>query len=87
MLVFINKDTYKSFVVNNKACKVEFISNSAYHTLHKFVDYIGEIETLTLPSIVEVKQFRKLVERGALKDVPIESTREFVLNNYPEHFI
>ena len=87
MLVFINKDTYKSFVVNNKACKVEFISNSAYRTLHKLADYIGKIETLTLPSIVEVKQFRKLVERGALKDVPIESTREFILNNYPEYFI
>ena len=87
MLVFINKDTCSYFVVNNKACKVEFISNRAYHILHKFVDYIGKIETLTLPSIVEVKQFRKLVERGALKDVPIESTREFVLNSYPEYFI
>lgn len=55
MLVFINKDTCSYFVVNNKACKVEFISNRAYHILHKFVDYIGKIETLTLPSIVEVK--------------------------------
>lgn len=78
MLLFKNRQSGNYFAVDNKRSKVKFLPASAVRS---------NLEFLELPDIAAVKQFRKIVEKGALKDVDINDTRSFILQNYPEYFI
>ena len=87
MLLFKNRQSGNYFAVDNKRSKVEFLPAPAVRIFTRYSHYLGNLEFLELPDIAAVKQFRKIVEKGALKDVDINDTRSFILQNYPEYFI
>ena len=87
MLLFKNRQSGNYFAVDNKRSKVEFLPALAVNVLTCYSHYFGNLEFLELPDIDMVKQFRKIVEEGALKNVDINDTRSFILQNYPEYFI
>ena len=87
MLLFKNRQSGNYFAVDNKRSKVEFLPVTAVRIFTRYSHYLGNLEFLELPDIAAVKQFRKIVEKGDLKDVDINDTRSFILQNYPEYFI
>ena len=87
MLLFKNRKSGNYFLADSKRGKVEFLHAPAVNVFMRYSHYLGTLEFLELPDIAAVKQFRKIVEKGALKDVDINDTRSFILQNYPEYFI
>lgn len=90
MLLFKNRQSGNYFAVDNKRSKVEFLPDPAvriFRIFTRYSHYLGNLEFLELPDTDTVKQFRKIVEKGALKNVDINDTRAFILQNYPEYFI
>ena len=87
MLLFKNKASGNYFGVNNQLGKVEFLSAPTARAFEKYSHYFDGIDYLELQDMKTVKQFRKIISSGILKDIPLPETKSFLINNYPEFFI
>lgn len=87
MLLFHNKEKDTYFAVDNIAGKAIFISKSTVNALKKIKSIVGGLDTLVLPNYDIVKKFQREIKKGILKEVPLEKTKEIILDKYPEFFI
>ena len=87
MLLFRKASTGNYFGVNNKAGKIEFLSNPTIKAFFKYSHYVDGIDIITIKDDDELTKLRKIVATGILKDVPIAETKKFLLDNYTELFI
>lgn len=87
MLLFKNKDSGNYFGVHNQLGRVEFLGTAVVKAFEKHSHYFDGIDYLELPDMATVKQFRKVISKGILKDIPLSETKSFLIANYPEFFI
>lgn len=87
MLIFRNKASGNYFAVENQAGTIIKLNIGHIDLLSKLVGTVGPLEYVELPDLTAVNTFRKLLEKGLLKDVPITATKAFIKQHYPELFI
>ena len=58
-----------------------------FSLLSKLEGTVGPLEFMDLPDLNAVNNFRKLLKQGILKDVPLNTTKQFIKDHYPEFFI
>ena len=75
MLLFKNRDTGNYFGVHNQLGKVEFLSEPVVKAFKKFPHYFDGIDYLELEDMETIKQFRKVISKGILKDIPLSETK------------
>ena len=87
MLLFKNKASGNYFGVNNQLGKIEFLPMPAVKAFKKYSYYLGSVEVLEVPDLPTIEQFRRVVKKGVLKDVPLTDTKSYLMTHYPEFFI
>ena len=87
-MTLLSKNTAKGtyFLADPSERKVVQIKNPVAKGFLKHQRQLN-IKVVTLPSLKEVKQFRKLVEQGVLDDIPADQHHTYWETNYPELFI
>lgn len=84
MLLFKNKEKRTYFGVDQHRNRVVFAPASAARWLIYDMRYT---EILVLPDYKTVQQFRKLIEKGVVANLPDDEARLKLINEYPELFI
>lgn len=87
MLIFHNKASGNYFTVENQTGTVIKLNNGHISLLSKLEGTVGPLEFMTLPDLNAVNNFRKLLKQGILKNVPLNATKQFIKDQYPEFFI
>ena len=87
MLIFRNKSNGNYFAVENQAGTVIKLNMGNISLLSKLEGTVGPLEFMDLPDLNAVNNFRKLLKQGILKNVPLNATKQFIKDKYPEFFI
>ena len=86
VVLFKNAEKGTYFFIDSVKGTANFVPYRAVNTFFVYKDYL-ELEVLTLPDYSTVQKFKRLIAKGALKDVPQNDIKKVILDSYPEYFI